>query len=54
MDNKENLYKAINYLNSTKFVINIKLLNYLTNEGKWLLEKKRYYRIWIFTKFYYH
>jgi hypothetical protein len=38
MDNKENLYKAVNYLNSTKFKINSDLLNLILNEGKSLLD----------------
>jgi DNA-dependent RNA polymerase len=36
---KENLYKAINYMSSIKFRINLNLLNYLLNEGKYLLEE---------------
>lgn len=36
LDNKNNLYSAVNYLNSIKFKINKSLLNYLENEGKYL------------------
>nr|YP_010130257.1 DNA-dependent RNA polymerase [Clavaria fumosa]QPZ51159.1 DNA-dependent RNA polymerase [Clavaria fumosa] len=40
MENKKNLYNAINYLNSIKFSINSLLLNYLkTEEGKYFLDK---------------
>lgn len=39
IENKDNLYKAINYLNSIKFGINNLLLDYLNNEGKYLLEE---------------
>ena len=38
MENKNNLYKAVNYLNSIKFKINTDLLNYLENEGSFLIE----------------
>lgn len=38
MVNKKKIFKAINYLNSTKFNINIELLEYILNEGKYLLE----------------
>jgi hypothetical protein len=36
MNNKENLYKTINYMSAEKFIINKKLLNFLLNEGKYL------------------
>ena len=39
MDNKENLYKAINTLNKIKFGINNKFLDYINNEGKFLLDE---------------
>jgi hypothetical protein len=38
MNNKTNLYKAINILNSNKFSVNKLFINYLNNEGKYLLE----------------
>jgi len=41
MENKDNLYKAINYLNSIKFCINNLLLNYLLNEGNYLLNEEK-------------
>jgi hypothetical protein len=37
MKNKKNLYKTINYLNELEFGINTTLLNYLLNEGNYLL-----------------
>ena len=39
--NKENLYIASNYLNNIKFKINNKLLDYIQNEGSFLLFEKR-------------
>jgi hypothetical protein len=36
IDNRKNLYSAVNYLNRVKFKINNILLNYLDNEGKYL------------------
>jgi DNA-directed RNA polymerase len=39
MENKKPLYNTINYLNSIKFSINNTLLDYLNNEGKYLLEE---------------
>lgn len=39
--NKTNLYRAVNILNSTKFGINTLLLNYLKNEGSYLLESEK-------------
>lgn len=36
MDNKDNLYKAINYMSSVKLSFNEDLLNYLLNDGKFL------------------
>jgi len=39
MENKRPLYNAINYLNSIKFSINNKLLDYLNDEGKYLLDE---------------
>jgi len=39
VDNKESIYKSVNYLNSLKFGINTKLLNYLLSaEGSYILE----------------
>nr|QWO71396.1 RNA polymerase [Termitomyces sp. K1Ag] len=38
VENKEALFKAINYLNSIQFGINNLLLDYLSKEGKYLLE----------------
>jgi len=38
VENKEMLYKSINYLNSIKFSINNKLLRYLLNEGSYLFD----------------
>jgi hypothetical protein len=39
VENKESIYKAVNYLNSIKFGINTKLLNYLLSaEGSYILE----------------
>ena len=38
IENKNLLFKAVNYLNSIKFGVNNLLLDYLTNEGKYLLE----------------
>lgn len=40
IENKESLFKAVNYLNSTEFQVNIELLNYILNEGEYLLENK--------------
>ena len=37
-NNKKSLYEAVNYLNSIKFGINNLLLNYLLNEGKYILD----------------
>lgn len=37
-EGKEKLYKTINYLNKIKFSINNSLLNYLKNEGRYLLD----------------
>lgn len=37
--NMKLLYKAVNILNSTKFSVNNLLLNYLLNEGKFLLQE---------------
>nr|QWO71400.1 RNA polymerase [Lyophyllum semitale] len=42
VENKTKLYNAINYLNTIKFKINTSLLNYLENEGKYLLDS--YYK----------
>jgi len=36
-DNRENLFKAINYMSSVKFGFNEALLNYLENEGIFFL-----------------
>ena len=38
VENKEALFKSINYLNSIKFTINNLLLDYLKNEGNFLLD----------------
>jgi DNA-directed RNA polymerase len=38
LENKDSLFKAINNLNSIKFGINNLVLDYLNNEGKYLLE----------------
>ena len=38
-NNKTDLYKAVNTLNSVKFGVNNLLLNYLLNEGNYLLDK---------------
>ena len=38
MENKNKLYEAINYLNSIEFKINSKFLDYLNNEGNYLLK----------------
>jgi hypothetical protein len=38
MENKKVLYSAINYFNSIKFKINKLFLNYILNEGNYLLE----------------
>lgn len=38
VENKEALFKSINYLNSIKFSINTLLLEYLNNEGNFLLD----------------
>lgn len=38
VENKGSLYKAINYLNSIKFGINLDLLNYLKTDGNYLLK----------------
>jgi len=40
VENKLNLYKAVNYLNSIKFGVNVYLLNYLENEGNFLLDSE--------------
>jgi hypothetical protein len=37
MENKKPLYSAINYINSIKFSFNNLLLEYLNNEGEYLL-----------------
>jgi hypothetical protein len=37
MENKKPLYNAINYINSIKFSVNNLLLEYLNNEGEYLL-----------------
>jgi hypothetical protein len=37
MENRYSLYNAINYLNSIKFCINDSLLNFLNNEGNYLI-----------------
>jgi hypothetical protein len=37
--NKDNLYKAVNYMSSVKFTYNQDLLNYLNNVGRFLLEE---------------
>jgi hypothetical protein len=36
--NKESLYKAVNYMSSIKFSINNLLLDYLINDGSYLLD----------------
>ena len=41
MENKKNIYRAINYLNSIQFEINNDLLNFLLNEGNILLDIKK-------------
>jgi len=39
VENRESIYKSVNYLNSIKFVVNTKLLNYLlSSEGSYILE----------------
>jgi len=38
VENKASLFKSINYLNSIKFSINKALLDYLNNDGKFLLD----------------
>lgn len=38
IEHKESLYNSINKINSVKFKINTNLLNYLENEGNYLLE----------------
>jgi hypothetical protein len=38
IENKNSLFKAINIMNSIKFGINNTVLNYLNNEGKYLLD----------------
>lgn len=38
VENRKLLYNYINFLNSVKFKINISLLNFLKNEGKFLWE----------------
>ena len=40
MNFKDNLYKAINLMSSVKFTINSSLLNYLNNEGKYLIKER--------------
>jgi DNA-directed RNA polymerase, mitochondrial len=40
MFNKNKLYETINYMSSIKFKINEDLLNYLENEGNYLIEEK--------------
>lgn len=40
LENKESLYKAVNYLNKTEFSVNIELLDYILNEGQFLLDNK--------------
>nr|YP_009486058.1 hypothetical protein [Cantharellus appalachiensis]AWA82119.1 hypothetical protein [Cantharellus appalachiensis] len=37
-ENKNSIYSAVNYLNSIKFNINTDLLNFIQNDGKYLLE----------------
>jgi hypothetical protein len=37
MENKNKLYETINYLNTIEFKINNKLLDYLLNEGNYLI-----------------
>jgi hypothetical protein len=39
MENRHSLYNAINYLNSIQFSINNSLLNFLNNEGNYLLSE---------------
>ena len=38
-ENLANLYKAVNYLQEIKFGINNQLLDFINNEGSYLLEK---------------
>lgn len=38
VDNKENLYKAVNYINSTKFSTNKDLLDYLKGKDSYLVK----------------
>jgi hypothetical protein len=38
MENRGELYKAINYLSNVEFEINTSLLDYINNEGSYLLE----------------
>ena len=38
MEDKEELYKTINYLNSIKFKINTSLIDFLENDGKLIVE----------------
>ena len=39
IEDRNNLYKTVNYLNSIKFTINTLLLDFLNNEGNYLLEE---------------
>jgi DNA-directed RNA polymerase, mitochondrial len=39
MHNKDNLYKAVNYMSAVKFGINNDLFNYLNNEGIFLIKE---------------
>nr|YP_009739444.1 DNA polymerase [Tricholoma saponaceum]QIC20288.1 DNA polymerase [Tricholoma saponaceum] len=48
---REKLYKAVNYLSSIKFGINTQLLNYLDNEGKFLLEDVEFTRSEVLQRF---
>lgn len=36
--NKKNFYDSVNYLNSLKFKVNTDFLNYLENDGTFILE----------------
>lgn len=38
IENKDSLFKAVNYLNSIKFGVNNLLLDYLMNEGRYILD----------------
>lgn len=37
MENKDSLFKAVNTLNSNKFIINTLLLNFLDSDGFYIL-----------------